>query len=155
LIVLLVLLVFYARLSWVVKILEKIPVKSKFLSSIKILEEFNAAILWRILYLSLVRYLVFIAQYYLFFSIFGVSLNLLQTAGGMSVVFLVMAVIPTFTFLTELGLRWVASIQVIELFSANTVGIFATSFGVWLVNLVIPALIGSLLLLNIKLFRNR
>ena len=147
--------VLYFRLTWLVKLLERIPAKNRFLSSIKILEEFNATILWRILFLSLVRYLVFIAQYYLFFSVFGVDLSWLQTAGGISVVFLVMAVIPTFTFLTELGLRWEASIQVIELFSANTVGIFATSFSIWLVNLIIPALIGSLLILNIKLFKKR
>ena len=145
--------VLYFRLNWLVRLLERIPGKNRFLSTIKILEEFNATILWRILFLSLVRYLVFVAQYYLFFSVFGVSLSWLQTAGGMSVVFLVMAVIPTFTFLTELGLRWEASIQIIELFSSNTVGIFAASFGIWLVNLIIPALIGSLFMLNIKLFK--
>jgi uncharacterized membrane protein YbhN (UPF0104 family) len=155
LIVLITLAVLYFRLSWLVRLLERIPVKSKFLSSIKVLEEFNATILSQILFLSLVRYLVFVVQYYLLFSVFGVSLTWLQTAGGMSLVFLVMAVIPTFTFLTELGLRWEAGIQVITLFSANAVGIFATSFGIWLVNLVIPALIGSLLILNIKLFRNK
>jgi hypothetical protein len=73
----------------------------------------------------------------------------------MSVVFLVMAVVPTLTFLTELGLRWEASIQVLELYSPNIVGIFATSFAVWLINLIIPALIGSLLILRIKLFKSR
>lgn len=154
-IVLLLMTVFYFRLSWLVRLLEKIPVKSKFLTYIKVLEEFNATILLRILLLSFVRYLVFIAQYFLLFSVFGVSLTWMQAAGGMSVVFLVMAVVPTFTFLTELGLRWEASIQIIQLFSANAVGIFATSFGIWLINLIIPALIGSLLILRIKFFKNR
>jgi uncharacterized membrane protein YbhN (UPF0104 family) len=148
-------LIFYFRLSSLVRLLEKIPSGGKFLRAIKVLEEFNATILLHILFLSLVRYLVFIAQYYLMFSVFGVSLTWFQTAGGMAVVFLVMTVIPTFTFLTELGLRWEASIQVIELFSVNTVGIFAASFGIWLVNLIIPAMAGSLLILNIKLFRNK
>ncbi len=155
LVILAILTIFYFRLSWLVRLLEKIPLPDRFLSAVKVLEEFNATILWRILFLSLVRYLVFIAQYYLLFSVFGVSLSWVETAGGVSVVFLVMAVIPTFTFLTEWGLRWEASIQVITLFSANTVGIFAASFGIWLVNLIIPALIGSLLILNIKLFRNK
>ena len=154
-ILLLLITVFYFRLSWLGRLLEKISVKNKFLTSIKVLEEFNATILLRVLLLSFVRYLVFIAQYFLLFSVFGVSLTWLQTAGGMSVVFLIMAVVPTFTFLTELGLRWEASIQIIQLFSANAVGIFATSFGIWLINLIIPALIGSLLILRIKLFKNR
>jgi hypothetical protein len=61
-----------------------------------------------------------------------------------------MAVVPTFTFLTELGLRWEASIQILELFGAGAVGIFAASLAIWLINLIIPALIGSLLILSIK-----
>jgi len=38
------------------------------------------------------------------------------------------------------------------LFSSNIVGIVATSLAIWIINLVIPALIGSLLILNIRLF---
>ena len=155
LLVLAVLIVFYFRLSWLARILENIPQAGKLLLIFKILEEFNATILLQILFLSFVRYLVFIVQYFLLFAVFGVSLTWWQAASGMSVVFLVMAVIPTFTFLTEIGLRWEASIQVIQLYSANAVGIFACSFGIWLINLVIPALLGSLLILNIKLFRNK
>jgi len=65
-----------------------------------------------------------------------------------------MAVVPTFTFLTDLGLRWEASIQIIQLFNPNATGIFAVSLGIWFINLIIPALIGSLLILRIKLFRS-
>ena len=108
-----------------------------------------------ILFLSFGRYIVFMAQYCLMFPVFGMNASIWQVTGGMSVVFLVMAVVPTVTFLTELGLRWEASIQVLELYSANTVGIFAASFAIWLINLIIPALIGSLLIVSIKLFKSR
>jgi len=127
----------------------------KYGAFIKVLENFDTRILLWILLLSFGRYIVFIVQYGLIFSVFGVNLGIGQVWGGMSVVFLVMAVVPTFTFLTELGLRWEASIQVLEIFSANTIGIFASSFAIWLINLVIPALIGSLLIISIKLFKSR
>ena len=154
--VLLVSLTFiYFRLSWVIRILEKVPGAGKLLPYIKILESFNATVLSRILSLAFCRYLVFMVQYSLVFPVFGVFLGFRQVWGGVSVVFLIMAVVPTFTFLTELGLRWEAGIQVLELFSANTLGIFAASFAIWLINLIIPALIGSLLILSIKLFKNR
>ncbi|HEX9512915.1 MAG TPA: lysylphosphatidylglycerol synthase domain-containing protein [Puia sp.] len=152
---LLSLTIIYFRLSWVLRILRKIPRSGKFLAYIKVLENFDATILLRILFLSFARYVVFIVQYGLIFPLFGVILSLGQIGGGVSVVFLVMALIPTFTFLTELGLRWEASIQALELFSTNTVGIFAASFAIWLINLIIPALIGSLLILSIKLFKNK
>jgi hypothetical protein len=44
---------------------------------------------------------------------------------------------------------------VLELFTSNTIGIFAASFTIWLINLVIPALIGSLFIVSIKLFKSR
>jgi lysylphosphatidylglycerol synthase-like protein len=122
---------------------------------IKVLENFDRSILLRILFLSFVRYIVFIVQYSLVFPVFSVGLGFGQVWEGMSVVFLIMAVVPTFTFLTELGLRLGASFTVLELYHGNTVGIFAASFTIWLVNLVIPALIGSLLIVRIKLFKSR
>ncbi len=146
---------FYFRLSSLAGLVAKIPGMKKYLAHIKILENFDAAILLRILFLSFGRYLVFMVQYSLVFPVFGVALGPGQVWGGMSVVFVLLAVIPTFTFLTELGLRWGTSIQVLELFSTNTVGIFATSFAIWLINLIIPALIGSLLIVSIKLFKSR
>jgi Lysylphosphatidylglycerol synthase TM region len=134
-----------SRFSWIRKIG----------AFIKVLENFDTNILLRILFLSFARYIVFMIQYSLVFPVFGIFLSFNQVWGGMSVVFLVMAVIPTFTFLTELGLRWGASIQVLEVFSTNTVGIFAASFAIWLINLVIPALLGSLLIVSIKFFKSR
>ena len=145
----------YFRLSWVSDLLLKIPGAGKYKAYINVLENFDTTILLRILCLSFGRYIVFMVQYSLIFPVFGVDVGFWQAGGGMSVVFLVMAVVPTITFLTELGLRWEASIQVLELYSANTVGIFAASFAIWLINLIIPALIGSLLIVSIKLFKSR
>ena len=145
----------YCRLPLVASLLLKIPGASRYSAIIKVLENFDATILLRILFLSFGRYIVFIVQYSLVFPVFGVALGFWEVWGGMSVVFLVMAVVPTLTFLTELGLRWEASIQVLEWYSPNVVGIFATSFAIWLINLIIPALIGSLLIVRIKFFKSR
>ncbi|MHA4810378.1 hypothetical protein ACX0G9_19850 [Flavitalea flava] len=145
----------YFRFSWLLGILRKIPVLGKYLAYIKVLENFDRRLLGKILCLSFGRYLVFMLQYGLIFPVFGVILSTGQVWGGVSLLFLIMAVVPTFTFLAELGVRWEASIQVLEIFSTNTMGIFAASFGIWLINLIIPALAGSLLILSIKIFRNK
>lgn len=147
--------IIYFRLSWLLRILGRISILAKYQAYLKVLQNFDATLLLKILFLSFGRYLVFIVQYGLVFPVFGVMLTAGELWGGMSVVFLVMAIMPTFTFLTELGLRWETSIQVLEIFSANTIGIFAASFAIWLINLIVPALIGSLLMLSIKLFRNK
>ncbi len=150
--VLIVLVILYFRLSGLVSWISKLDTGKKFIDYVKVIKDLPAALLLKILCLSFIRYLIFIIQYGLLFSSFGVQLTFQQLFGGITVMFFVMAIVPTFTFLTDLGLRWEASIQIMELFSANTIGIFAASFGIWIVNLIIPALIGSLLILRIKIF---
>jgi hypothetical protein len=144
---------FYFRLSWLIRVLHRIPGAVKFIRYVEVLEECNATILLRILSLSIGRYLVFVAQYYLLFTVFGVEVNVWQTLQSVSVLFLVLAILPSFTFLTDLGIRWKAGIEIVQLYSSNTVGIFAAAFTIWLVNLIIPALIGSLLILGIRVFK--
>ena len=125
----------------------------KLMQYVKVLKDLPRTILLQILCLSFARYVVFIVQYGLLFSVFSVELSIEQLFGGISVMYLVMTIVPTFTFLTDLGLRWEAGIKIMELFSNNMVGVVAASLGIWLINLIIPALIGSLLILSIKVFR--
>jgi hypothetical protein len=116
---------------------------------------FSFSSLAAILSIASIRYLVFVLQYFLLFSLFGIPLNGMQVFTGVSVMFVLMAVVPTLTFLTDLGFRWAAGIQVFQVFTLNTAGILAVSLGIWFINLIIPALVGSLLILRIKLFESR
>jgi hypothetical protein len=150
----LVMIVVYFRLSRAVRWFEKLK-WHKATAIVKDLQQIKDTVLFQIMFLSFARYLVFIVQYFLLFSVFGVSLSWGQTFMGTSVMFLIVAVIPTFTFLADLGIRWEAGIQIIGLFNPNTTGIFAVSLGIWLINLAIPALMGSLLILGIKLFKTK
>lgn len=149
-----VLTIFYFRLSWLVKWVEKIPGTAKFTRYVNVLDGINATILARILSLSGIRYLVFIIQYYLLFGVFGVDIDWWQAFWSVSVVFLVIAIVPSVAVLTELGVRWETSIEILRLFSPNVAGILATSLTVWIINLVIPALVGSVLIFGLKFFRN-
>ncbi len=150
-----ILTLFYFRLSWMVRWIERIPKIERFIAPVRVLDSFNATLLMRLLSLSLIRYLIFIVQYYLLFAVFNVPLDAVQVFWSVSVVFLVMAVVPTIAVITEIGVRWKASIEVVQLFSNNTIGILAASLAIWIINLVIPALIGSLLILGIKIFSNK
>lgn len=150
---LLVLTIFYFRVSWMLRSLEKLPKLQKYLTYTRAIERFNATVLVRILSLSAIRYAVFIVQYYLLFRVFDVGLNGWQSFWSMSVVFLVIAIIPNVAALSELGIRWGASVEVVRLFSPNTAGILASSLAVWMINLVAPALIGSVVIAGLKFFR--
>ena len=147
---------FYFRLPWLIKIIDKLPQVRKFSWAIEAVEHLNATLLVRFLSLSLIRFAVFSLQYYLLFALFGVEVSMLQSWLGISVMFLVMAIIPTIALFTDLGLKSELSIQLMGIFTANHLGVSLTSISIWLINLVFPAIIGSLLILGIKnIFKNR
>lgn len=150
-----ILTLFYFRLAGLVRWVEKFPRLQKPVSYIRVLDSLNATILFRILSLSVLRYSVFIGQYYLLFDVLDVHVTAAQVAGSVSVIFLVLSIVPTIAVVTELGVRWKVGIEVVQLFDSNITGILATSLAIWIINLVIPALIGSLLILSIKVFNNR
>lgn len=72
----------------------------------------------------------------------------------LSIFYLIMTMVPTIGF-TELPVRAVASVVLLKLYSDNILGIQAATFGIWLINLVIPALAGSLLILGIKITKEK
>jgi uncharacterized membrane protein YbhN (UPF0104 family) len=154
-IVAVLLTLFYFRMGWLLKQLHTRKWAAKWIKYAQAVESLEATILLRMLSLSLFRYLIFVVQYYLVFMVFDVQVNWWQCLQIVSVLFLLLAVIPSFTFLTDLGIRWKAGIEIVRLYSTNALGIFASAFTIWLFNLIIPALIGSLLILGIRIFKNK
>jgi hypothetical protein len=152
-VLLIVLTIFYLRLPSAIRWISGKKWMLRWSRHLRVLEDVNATILFAILSLSATRYLVFIVQYYLLFGVFGVGVDWWQAFWAVSIVFFVIAVIPALGFLSELGIRWQAGIQVMQLFSSNITGIFATSLAIWIINLAIPALVGGVLILALKLFR--
>lgn len=142
----------YFSLSWVTKIIEKISLISTYSFYLKKVEELHWKELTRILILSFFRYAVFVTQYLLLLQIFKVDANWFSLACLVSVMFLILAIVPSIT-LAELGLRGSLSIQLIGLVSANTIGILFTAAGIWIINKVLPALAGSLFILGVRLFK--
>jgi MFS family permease len=142
----------YYNLSWITKLLEKIPLVAKYSFFIQKLENLHNKELTKILFLSLIRYVVYVVQYLLLFQLFGVDIAWWQITSLVCVQLMVMAVVPSIA-LAELGVRGQVSIALFGLFSSNTIGIIAAVSGIWLINLIVPALAGSLLILGIRIFR--
>ncbi|MES2328501.1 MAG: lysylphosphatidylglycerol synthase transmembrane domain-containing protein [Bacteroidota bacterium] len=147
-------IILYFRLSWVIKLLEKIPFIARHRFFVQKLEDLHWKELTRILILSSCRYVVFVVQYVLLLQVFEVNIGWLDASSMVCVMLLVMAIVPTIA-LAELGFRGKISLQLFGLLSSNTLGIVATAAGIWIINLIIPAIAGSLLILGVRLFRNK
>jgi hypothetical protein len=147
-----IIILFYFRLSWLIRLVEKIPAAEKYIQYISVLDDFNAKLLLRLLFLSFLRYVVFVIQYILLLHVLDVSISWVDGFWIISILFLVLAIVPSFA-IADLGIRGKFSIELLSFYSINTVGIIGTTFGIWFINLFIPALAGSLLILGIKFFK--
>ncbi len=111
--------------------------------SLQVLADFSKPELFRILILSAIRYAVFTTQYALLLQIFKIELSVFQMFSAVSLTFFVMASVPVFT-LAELGIRGSVSLFFFGLFSTDEPGIIAATTLLWIINVAIPALLGSI-----------
>ena len=107
-----------------------------------------------ILFYSFLRFMVFAVQYILIWKALDVELSWWQGFWSIGFVFLLMAIVPSFA-IAEIGIRGKVALAVVGLFSSNTLAILAGTITMWMLNLVLPALIGSLFLLTIKIYKER
>ncbi len=144
--------ILYFRLQIIVTLFEKIPWLRKVKVFIQIIARYSPTELRKLLLLSALRYTVFSAQYLILLYALGVSFVWWQGFFMINVIYLVMAVLPTIA-IAEIGLRGSVSMHFLGLLSTNAAGILAATVAIWLINLVLPAVMGSLLLLGVKIFK--
>lgn len=134
--------------------LERWFTTSRYLYLVQSLKRMDTNILLLLLVLSFLRYLIFIVQYFLLFSFFGVEASFWQVSCVVSTMFLAMAALPTVA-LAELGFKGEISLQLMSLFTQNGLGVVLASASVWAINLMLPALLGCLLILSIRVFNKK
>jgi hypothetical protein len=147
------LLIFF-KISWFTRWFEKIPFIRRHRIFVQSLEQFNILQLTQILLLSVLRYAIFIIQYFIVFHLFNVDIPIIQAAFSVSVLFLLLVIVPAVPGIAELGVRGEISRLLFGLFSTNAAGIVFSAALIWIVNLIIPALGGTIFITGIKLFRN-
>lgn len=157
-------ILFYFKVALITtNILKIIPDKwgriKKYLS---ILSHFSIKELKVVLTLSLLRYFVFNLQLFLLFRIFFIDLSLLESLMISGCIFFILSFIPSIT-LAEIGIRGSVAIVVFSIFSeylGYDFGMFklestAALNILWVINIIIPALIGSVFILKLKFFRRK
>lgn len=148
------LVLIYLRVGFLIKIVDRIYWLKKINKYLVLLSSFKRKQLLRILFLSFLRYMVFILQYMLLLKVMQVEIAPVVCFCLLSVFYLLMAIAPTIGF-TELPVRAAASVQVLQLYSSNILGIQAASLVIWIINLVLPAIAGSLLIFGIKIMKEK
>lgn len=112
---------------------------------------FSKKDLFHITALSTIRYLVFSLQFVLLLMLFCPEISLVSALIRVMAFFLVQSIIPG-TGITELTTRGILVIALFEGMVENTAALLATTYILWVINLFIPAIIGAIFILTMKLF---
>ena len=155
-------LLLYYSVSLISVLVEKYLSKrwKKFRTYVAVFKKYSNKELSNVLLYSLIRYLIFNVQFYLLLRILGVNLPLIHSLFLTSALYYALTIIPTIA-LTELGIRGSLSLFLFELYFSQNGGftdkmglaIFTASSTIWLLNIIIPALIGTLFVYRLKFFR--
>jgi len=113
-----------------------------------------------IILLSILRYLIFSSQFYLLLRIFGIPVPFFNALMLISMIYIIMAVIPTVA-VTELGIRGSVALYFFGIYLSRfyptsaefSLGIFSAATLLWIINLGIPALVGTFFVFRLQFFR--
>lgn len=98
---------------------------------------------------SLGRYIIYTTQYLLLLTCFGIDFGLIEACCVIGLVFLIQSGIPLPPILGVMA-RGELAITIWSLYTYNTLGIIATTFLLWFINLIIPVIVGLILILSKK-----
>lgn len=149
-----ILLIAYFRLSWLIMLIEKIPFINKYKLLIEGLENFEWRYLTKILILSAIRFTVFAVQYIIVLKLMQIDISLVNAFCTTSVLFLVLAILPTIPF-ADIGIRSQVATQLFGLLTNDIFGVVASTACIWFVNLIIPSVAGTLFIFSIKIFKKQ
>ena len=133
-------------------LLSKINFFKKYEKYNEVFSFYNSSELLEVLLYSVARYIVFTTQFFILLQLFEVDITYINAMILIMTMLFVISIIPTIA-ITEIGVRGSVAIFLFGLLSANTVGILSATFVMWVINLLLPALIGTAFIFTLRFFR--
>ena len=133
-------------------ILSKVTFLSRFTKYNEVFAFYNYSDLLEVLMYSIARYIVFTTQFFILLKVFGIPISYIDAIILITVMLFVISIIPTIA-ITEIGVRGSVAVFLFGLVSADIVGILSATFVMWVVNLLLPALIGTIFIFTLKFYR--
>ena len=125
----------------------------RFAKDLSVLRNYSSRELAEALGFALLRYLTYSLQYFLLLRFFGIEVALLPALAGIASIYLIQTSLPVMPLLGIFA-RVEIALFVWGMFSENELSILASTFGLWILNVVIPALIGTFLIANINVLKS-
>lgn len=131
-------------------IILKIPLIRRFEGSITIMEQYTNTEILTALWWGCLRYLTISLQFVLVLTIFRIKVDYMDLWAITFLIFLVKTAVPALNFLSDLGVREYSALYFFSFYAVSTPSIITATFVLWLLNILLPVLIGSYFMLTLR-----
>jgi len=100
--------------------------------------------------LSLLRYIIFSFQFYFLLKLFRVDLDYFHAMTGISTMYFLASIVPTLS-LFDVVLKGSVAVFIFSIIGINSILILSVVTIMWVLNFVLPSLIGAVFILKFKL----
>lgn len=146
-----VLLIFFFHIKWIVNLLDRIGFLKKYHRFFEIMGRYKTNELLTILGFSMARYVTFTIQYCIVFHMLIPQFAYFPMVMILFVYFFITSAVPSLDLL-DVGVRSFTASHLFAYVTDQKIAIIAGVSSIWLINLIIPAILGSLFVFKLKFF---
>jgi uncharacterized membrane protein YbhN (UPF0104 family) len=146
-------MLFYFNIRWMVSLLNSVKFLRKFHRFFDIMGRYKFSELVRIMGYCAARFAVFSFQYYLVFHLLIPEIPLYDVLMMVFVMFFIQSALPSLDLL-DVGVRNLTSVTLFAYVTDQKIAVMAAVTSIWLINLIIPAILGSVFVFKLKFFDN-
>ncbi|SMC70085.1 hypothetical protein SAMN04488101_102276 [Pedobacter nyackensis] len=144
-------IIFYFNIRWLNGILLSMRFTRKYKKFYSILARYSKKELLNILLFCLGRYVVFSSQYFILFFWLIPEIHYLDILMMVSILFFVQSTLPSLD-LFDIGVRSVTASYFFSFVTSHDVAVIACTASIWLINIIIPAILGSYFVFKLNFF---
>lgn len=146
-------IIFYFNIKWLNGILLSMKFTRKYKKFYSILARYQKKELLKILFFCFARYAVFSTQYFVLFYWLIPQIHYLDILMMVSIMFFVQSTLPSLD-LFDIGVRSVTASYFFSSVTNQDVAVIACTASIWLINIIIPAILGSYFVIKLNFFGN-
>jgi len=144
---------FYFNIKWLNSILLSIRWTRQYQRFYKVLARYKKVELTKILFFCLARYAVFSTQYFIMFLWLIPELQAMDIIMMVCILFFVQSSLPSLD-LFDIGIRSVTALFFFNYVTDKNAAVVACTASIWLINIIIPAILGSYFVFKLNFFGN-
>ena len=144
-------LIFYFNIRWLNGLLLSMKFTRKYKKFYSILGRYQKKELFKILMFCLARYVVFSTQYFIMFYWLIPDIHYLDILMMVCILFFVQSTLPSLD-LFDIGVRSVTASYFFSFVTKQDVAVIACTASIWLINIIIPAILGSYFVFKLNFF---